>query len=54
VDDADCPHDWWLSRMVIDGKGTLFVDRCRVCGAMAVTPASGDREPPEQAADVGE
>ena len=40
---ADCPHDWWLSRMVLDGKGTLLVDRCRVCGAIAVTPASGDR-----------
>jgi hypothetical protein len=31
--------------MVIDGKGTLLVDRCRRpgCDAIAVTPASGDR-----------
>lgn len=38
-----CEHDWWPSRMVLDGRGTLIEDVCRTCGALAVEPASGDR-----------
>lgn len=34
---------WRLSRMLIDGRGTFFVNRCELCPAVAVEPASGDR-----------
>jgi hypothetical protein len=37
--------------MVIDGKGTLLVDRCRLCESIAVTPASGDRSEVPDGAD---
>jgi hypothetical protein len=42
-DDSDCQHMWRLSRMLLDGRGTFFVDRCELCSAVAVEPASGDR-----------
>jgi hypothetical protein len=41
-DDRDCQHMWRLSRMLIDGRGTFFVNRCDLCAAVAVEPASGD------------